>query len=143
MDMESAANGKSRLILGFVILATMAVVLATLPATTPRAEGMCSNLYAADPIDPYWGLEYTPDVNTCDQDDYYRGKVKDPYTDQSCVWVQFKEGTTVYTQGISCNSTGSNYTFSDQNGDHWSTIRICRNQGCDPTGAWGYFTTDY
>ncbi len=127
--------------LGLVL--ALAGVLSVLPAVTPEVQAACDYPEAAFTIDSGWGKEWTPNVSTCDSDQYYRGKVYDTRTDGSCVWVQFREGSTVYTQAVSCNSYGINYSFWDQNGNGWSTIRICRNTGCYPTAAWGYYTDFY
>lgn len=123
--------------LALTLLASVGVVGA------PEADAYCVQLSTADQINPSWGREHTPNTNTCDGDAVYNGKVTDKLTDGSCVWVQFKEGSTIYTQATSCNSSGINYTFWDQNGNNWSGIRICRDHGCNPTGGLFWNTQDY
>ena len=125
-----------RLSRGRTILALFALIAGFWVSFDAPAIAYCVYPSTSDPLTIFWGKETTPNVNTCDGDGIYNGKVFDLYTDQSCVWVQFKEGTTVYTQATSCNSSGISYTFYDQNNNNWSLIRICRNQGCYPTSTW-------
>lgn len=113
--------------------------------TSQTANGFCEYPGTAGQLNPSWGREHTPNVNTCDGDAIYKGKVTDKVSDGSCVTVQFKEGSTIYTQGTSCNSSGLNYTFWDQNGNTWSSIRICK-QGtatCSPASPLFTYTQSY
>lgn len=114
-------------------------------ATSPTARAFCENPNTAGQLNPSWGREHTPNVSTCDGDGIYKGKVTDKVSDGFCVTVQFKEGSTIYTQGVSCNATGLNYTFWDQNGNTWSSIRICK-QGtatCSPASPLFTYTQSY
>lgn len=116
---------------GVTIGTTFGVILGILIFGSPQpVEAYCVQPFTADPLITAWGKETTPNQNTCDGDGIYKGKVFDILTDGSCVWVQFREGSTVYTQATSCNASGINYTFWDQNGNSFSDIRICRSQGC-------------
>lgn len=115
-----------------VVLVQFAIV-----ATSPIAGAYCVGLASAQVLSLSWGREHTPNSATCDQDQIYQGKVTDLATDGYCVSVQFQEGSTVYTQGTSCNSSGLNYTFWDQNGNGWSNIRICK-QGTSTCSSWTY-----
>lgn len=81
---------------------------------------------------PTWGAE-SASSGTCNGDKIYAGWVGDQLSDGSCVWVQFLDGGSTYTQATSCNTSGTTYTFWDQTNDTSSSTRLCRNQGC---GSW-------
>lgn len=109
--------------------------------TSTHAGAYCDYPYAAVSLFQNWGRESTPNVNTCDGDQVYKGKVTDLSSDGYCVVVQFKEGSQVYNQATSCSTSGVNYTFYDQNGNGWTYLKICKSgtSTCYPSGSsWAY-----
>jgi hypothetical protein len=85
-----------------------------------------------------WGEE-GPQSGECANNGVYNGYVADLAADSSCVWVQFLDGGTTYTEAQACSSTPVNFAFTDKTGDSSSSIRICRLSGCTSWQA----TTSY
>lgn len=135
--MVARRNGR----LGVAAAAFMLVWGIVFLGTSTDAGAYCDYPYAAVSLFQHWGRESTPNVNTCDSDGVYQGKVTDLTSDGYCVLVRYREGTQIYNQATSCNTSGQNYTFYEQNGDGWTNLKICKSgtSTCYPAGSsWAY-----
>jgi hypothetical protein len=78
-------------------------------------------------------------ASTCDNDNYYAGKVLDARTDGSCAYARYYDAGVWSTQGIACTTGGwANYSFRDRNGNRSATFRLAVDYGYTQGPTWGY-----
>jgi hypothetical protein len=122
------ANPPSRWKTILTALAVMASSLVGVTALAAPAQAACYETNYGAPVEVYIGgvkrgVEEKRSPETCNRNKVYYGKIRDTYTDGSCVSVRYYDPGYVGTQGTSCDSAGYNYTFWDQTNDDVSTFR--------------------
>ncbi|GAB3944265.1 hypothetical protein [Micromonospora vulcania] len=63
------------------------------------------------------GIEEAQSTETCEGNGVYYGRIRDTYSDGSCVAVLYYDPGLVGTFGTSCDSAGYRYTYRDTRGD--------------------------
>src|SRR5262245_58462240 len=129
-----------------VLMAAVGLVIglgapvATEVAQAPSAGAVCS-AYGPSGLYAYWGQQWA-DGGTCDWDNTYHGWLNDSITDGSCVWAEVIDAGSWGVQGWECNTGGwSDFWKWDYDGDFFSYLAMCRNQGCwanQWVGNWPY-----
>jgi hypothetical protein len=118
---------------------SLLAAVTTLVGSASPADAYCTltDEYTRS-ISIYWGQEEGYGDPQCGHagwaypygnDGHYRGRVRDVYTDGSCVSVRYADGSYYGVQASSCDSAGVVYHFYDQNGDYAAYVRIERSSG--------------
>jgi hypothetical protein len=130
---------------GLATAATAALGIAGVQlATAAPASAVCGGTGVPGTVSLYSGgyliaRETVQYASTCDNDNYYAGKVLDARTDGSCAYARYYDAGVWSTQGIACTTGGwANYSFRDRNGDRFATFRLAVNYGYTQGPTWGY-----
>jgi hypothetical protein len=113
-----------------VLIGVGAPLLALDVVDAPRADAHCPPGAPGGSLFTWWGEENDA-WGTCDWDNVYHGWLNDRVTDGSCVWSEYIDAGVWNVQAVSC-VTGAwlDYWKFDRDGDFFSYINLCRNQGC-------------
>jgi len=125
---------------GAAVLGVAGVQLATAAPASAVCWGagnpVTVSLYANGNLVARETVQYN---STCDNDNYYAGKVLDARTDGSCAYAKYYDAGVWSTQGIDCTTGGyANYSFRDRNGNRSATFRLAVDYAYTQGPTWGY-----
>ncbi|MEH1167531.1 hypothetical protein V6V47_19310 [Micromonospora sp. CPCC 205539] len=67
------------------------------------------------------GIEEAQSSETCEGNGVYYGRIRDTYSDGSCVAVLYYDPSLIGTFATSCDSAGYRYTYRDTHGSRYSS----------------------
>jgi hypothetical protein len=126
------------------VAATSLAIIGVQAVAAQPASAICKGTGSPVHVYLYYGGNLVADEtvqynSTCDNDNYYAGKVRDDRTDGHCAYARYYDAGTWSTQGVAC-TTGSyaNYSFRDRNGDHSALFDLDVNYAGVETYTYGY-----